>query len=81
MTDIIPVYTEQQKVIPMGFDENYRPPQIEVEKLEQSQEMPVRIFLKAKMFRFYNIYQSYDEKHECLRMIDIDIAVCDTQAI
>ena len=35
----------------------------------------------AKLFRFNNNYFSYYKKHNCLRMMDFDLAAFDPQAI
>ena len=40
-----------------------------------------KYYIKAKIFKFHNIYQNYDRKHESMRMIDYQIAVYDKQTI
>jgi hypothetical protein len=45
------------------------------------QEKRKKLYFKAKTFKFENIYQSFDKDHDCMRMMDFEIAVCDPQLI
>lgn len=40
-----------------------------------------RYYFKGKHFSFQNLYFNYDQKHNCLRLIDVDLIVFDKQSM
>ena len=42
-----------------------------------NEEKKQALYFKAKRFTFHNVYQSFDRKHNCLRLIDFDFLAMD----